>query len=124
MGSDGLAERLLAVSAKVRYILALDENGEVIFCRTTERSLVNYSDADALAKDVHFLKGLLRVYDDVAGRNLFTHLIREKGHILMFYPGDWVFLVSCDGMERTEAAAAADEMEGIIREGLPSLKDR
>ncbi len=109
-----IVDRILPVSKTIRYVLVVDNHGETVFSHTTPRSLINGDQSESIAKDVHFLGGLLKVYDDIVGENIFTHLIRAKGHILMFHKAGWIFLVSCDNASRQEVADMADEIEDII----------
>ena len=107
-------DHILSVSESIRYVLVVDSQGEMVLCHTTPRSFIGKDQSESIARDVHFLKGLLRVYDDVVGENIFTHLIRARGHILMFYESGWIFLVSCDNASRQEIADMADEIEDVI----------
>lgn len=45
---------------------------------------------------MHLLKQLLKLYDDIVGKNTFTYLTREKVYVLIFYPINWIILVSRD----------------------------
>lgn len=111
-----IADNIISISNAVRYVLVVDENGEAVYSKTTPKSLIENEQAQALARDVHFLKGLLSVYNDIIGENTFTHLIRAKGHILMFYYANWILLVSCERQKsRQEVAHISDKIEYIIK---------
>lgn len=109
-----IVDQILAAGQSIRYVLVVDSNGEMVFSHTTPRSLISNDQSESIAKDVHFLRGLLRVYDDIVGENIFTHLIRARGHIMMFHKSGMVFLVSCDNASRQEIADLADDIEDII----------
>ncbi|HJU14502.1 MAG TPA: hypothetical protein VJ792_08630 [Candidatus Nitrosotalea sp.] len=109
-----IVDEILSVSESLRYILVVDQNGEAVFSHTTPRSLISDGQSESVAKDIHFLRGLLKVYDDIVGENIFTHMIRERGHILIFHKQGWLFLVTCDNSSRHEVADVADSVEEII----------
>lgn len=113
-----IVDEILSVGGSVRYILVVDQDGELVLSHTTPRSLISDDQSASVAKDIHFLRGLLKVYDDIVGQNIFTHMIREKGHILIFHVGGWLFLVTCDSSSRQEIADMADAIEETINRNM------
>jgi hypothetical protein len=112
-----IVDNIISASDAIRYVLVVDENGEEVYSKTTPKSIIGSERSGALAKDIHFLKGLLKMYNDIIGENTFTHLIRSKGHVLMFDYANWIFLVSCEReRSRHEIADISDKIEYIIKD--------
>ncbi|MBI3639156.1 MAG: hypothetical protein HY223_02465 [Thaumarchaeota archaeon] len=111
-----IIDEMTSVSDKVRFILVIGENGKVVSNKIMTKSfLVKENQAIMMATDMHVLKQLLKLYDEIIGKNTFAHLIREKVHVLIFYVKDWIFLISCDrNMSRREIADMSDRLESII----------
>ncbi|HET6458007.1 MAG TPA: hypothetical protein VFG24_03905 [Nitrosopumilaceae archaeon] len=101
----------------MRFVLVIDEKGNAIHSQIITKSfLIKNNQAIALSTDMVVLKRLLNLYDVIIGKNTFTHLIRDKVHVLIFYIKDWIFLVSCDRSTASHTIAdISEKIESIIK---------
>ncbi len=113
---DKIANEISATSDKIRFILIVDEKGDPVYQRILSKLFsLNEKQSIALSSDMLILKQLLRLYDEIIGENQYTHLIREKVHVLIFYFKGMIFLVSLEReLSRKSVAEIADKIEPII----------
>lgn len=110
-----IVDEIMSSSDAVRRVLVIDENGNEAYTKATPATLIEDGLVRAFARDMHFLRGMLGLYDDVIGENVFTHLIRTKGQMLIFTRGRWTFFLSCEReRSRHEVAEISDRVERII----------
>lgn len=117
MSFSKLIDDIISVSSAVRYVMVADDDGRLLDSKSVTRSfLKNEDQGKTLATDMRVLKQLLKLYDEMVGRNTFTYLVRENVHVLIFYPSNFVILVSCDRhIARHEVMDISEKIDSIIK---------
>lgn len=112
-----LIGQIIFVSKAIRYVLIADEEGRLLASKSVIPPFIKNDDQGRmLATDMHILKQLLKLYDEIVGKNTFTYLPREHVHVLIFYPVNWIILVSCDrNIDNHEVMEIAEKVNLIIK---------
>ena len=118
MDIEKLLGDIVSLSESVRFVFVMDERGKVAGSRVSTRSfLLSQGQASVLAADMHILRQLLRLYDEMLGKNSSVHLVREKVHVLIYYVDKWTVLVSCDReVDRHSLADLSSGIESILQD--------
>jgi hypothetical protein len=115
-----LIDEIISVSSAVRYVMIADDEGRLLDSRSVTKSFIKNDDQSRiLATDMHILKQLLKLYDEIVGKNTFTYLARENVHVLIFYPLNWIILVSCDrDTNNHEVMEIVEKINLIIKKSI------
>ncbi len=115
-----LLDDIIAVSDSIRFAFVTNEEGKVVCSKIATNSfLLDENRLSVLGVDMQILRRLLKLYDELIGKNTSVHLVRDKVHILIYYLNDLIILVSCDrSIDRHKLADISIQIESIINKSL------
>ncbi len=120
MDFEKILDDIMGIGKSIRFVFVTNEEGKIVHSRVSTKSfLLTEKQASILGVDMQILRKLLKLYDEIIGKNTLVHLVRDKVHVLIYYVNEWIILVSCDrDADRHELTDISIQIDTIINNAL------
>ncbi len=113
-----LGFQILAVDDSMRYVEIIGEKGESLFSKLKNgKKSLGEKDEAMFSHDLFIMKKMQKVFDESLGKVVFTHMVREKLHQLIWNYGNFIIYCTCEGnTENRKIIEIASKIESLLRQ--------